>query len=280
MRKTLLTALSLVAIANTTAMAGTMGESTNWTGFYVGGNIGWTNLMDTSRSVLFDTNLNGQFGDTVRTITGVNAFSPGFCSGAANGAVAALGCQGNNDDSLDLGARIGYDWQRNNYVMGAVGEFTDYNAHNSVSAFSTTPAFYTMNYRLKNAWSVRGRLGMVMGENATWLPYLTAGGTWLKVDNSFATSNAANVFLQRDQHNTTGGFQGGVGLEHLITNNISVGLEYLYSNVEDNYRVRATRGAAAATNPFILVNASGTDFSRSQDDINLGSLRVTATWRM
>ena len=44
------------------------------------------------------------------------------------------------------------------------------------------------------------------------------------------------------------------------------------------YRVRA-QGSAPVTNPFILVNASGTDFRRGDDELELESVRITANWR-
>ena len=47
---------------------------------------------------------------------------------------------------------------------------------------------------------------------------------------------------------------------------------------DDEYRVRA-QGPAPATNPFILVNPQGTDFRRSDDDFDLGALRMTASYR-
>lgn len=34
---------------------------------------------------MFDTNRDGNFNDTVRTTLGANAFSEGFCQGAAQG---------------------------------------------------------------------------------------------------------------------------------------------------------------------------------------------------
>lgn len=283
MTKTFIAALGILAI-NSTAIAGTMGpvvEPANWTGFYGGGSIGWTHLMDLSRSILFDTNLDGNFGDTVRTIGGANAFSPGFCKGAAFGRLPAQGCGSNNNDSVDFAARVGYDFQYNNLVYGAVGEYTGYNARNSVSAFSTTPAFYTMSYRVDHAWSLRGRVGMPLGNEGSWLPYVTAGGTWLKVNNRFATSNTANAFIQHDANSTTGGFQGGLGVEYRLATHVSLGLEYLYSYInDDDYRVRAARGSAPVTNPFLLVNQNGTNFARSEDHLNLGSLRLTATYRL
>jgi hypothetical protein len=42
--------------------------------------------------------------------------------------------------------------------------------------------------------------------------------------------------------------------------------------------VRATRGAAPATNPFVLVNPTGTDFARSDDQF-IESWRVTTNLR-
>lgn len=38
----------------------------------------------------FDTSLDGNFTDTVRTVAGADAFSPGFCGGAAVNALAAI----------------------------------------------------------------------------------------------------------------------------------------------------------------------------------------------
>ena len=57
------------------------------------------------------------------------------------------------------------------------------------------------------------------------------------------------------------------------------GAEYLYTNLDDgDYRVRA-QGPAAPGNAFLLVNAAGTDFARSQEDIELHSFRLTLAYR-
>src|SRR5687768_10669045 len=53
-------------------------SSPDWTGFYVGGRVGYVATpLDTGSSVLFDKNLDGTFGDTVTTAAGANAFSTG-----------------------------------------------------------------------------------------------------------------------------------------------------------------------------------------------------------
>ena len=38
-------------------------------------------------------------------------------------------------------------------------------------------------------------------------------------------------------------------------------------------------GPAPATNPFLIANTGGTDFARSDDELELNSLRLTANFR-
>ena len=54
-------------------------------GIYIGGSFGAAVQPNDGNksSILFDRDLNGSFGDTVVTSGGANAFSPGFCGGAA-----------------------------------------------------------------------------------------------------------------------------------------------------------------------------------------------------
>ena len=73
-------------------------DSDDWTGFYVGGQLGYGfQSGGNNETILFDTNLDGNFGDTVNTAAPANAFSPGFCGEAANGPTPADGCDGDRD---------------------------------------------------------------------------------------------------------------------------------------------------------------------------------------
>ena len=58
--------------------------------------------------VVFDTARDGVFDDTVRTGAGANAFSPGFCEGAATGPSPGSGWR-TGDGSIKLSVREGYD---------------------------------------------------------------------------------------------------------------------------------------------------------------------------
>lgn len=251
-------------------------DETSWSGLYVGAHAGWTNnKSESGERVNFDTNLDGKFGDTVNTAAGANAFSPGFCGGAASGALPASGCS-DDDDNFEFGARLGYDWRVGDFIVGPVVEVSRTEVKDSVAAFSTTPAQYTLSRNLKGVAALRLRGGYVFGEDN--MIYATGGVAVGDVEHRFGSSNTVNTFVARNGDDPTG-YQLGGGYERKIAPEVTVGLEYMYTSLDDgNYRVRA-QGPAPATNPFILVNGAGTDFQRSSNDLEFHSVRVTANYR-
>lgn len=247
----------------------------SWTGGYIAGHIGFSKVMEGSDNVLvFDRDLDGDFDDTITTAAGVNAFTPGFCVGAAVNSLPAGGCTV-DDSGLDAGGRVGYDWQRGRLVVGMVGEVAFVDHTDSVAAFSTTPAFYTLTRELEWLGGVRARAGFG-GERA--LLYGTGGLAWAGLDHSFATSNTANTFVETEE-DMAWGYQLGGGLEFKFGGKWSAGAEYLWTSLadEDRYTVRA-QGPAAATNPFLLGNASGADLRRA-DRFDFGSVRFIMGYR-
>ena len=175
---------------------------------------------------------------------------------------------------MGYSARVGADYQRGNIVVGVVGEFGKNEISDSVSAFSTTPAFYTMTRDLKWEASARGRLGYAAN---TTLFYGTFGAGYARINRDFYSSNTANAYAQSGKKNQFG-ITGGGGIEQKLGRNFSVGLEYQYHQYQDNdYRVRAAGGPAGG--PFTRGNASGTDFRRDSQDFRWHSLRATAAFR-
>jgi len=259
----------------------TFAQSTDdrWSGAYVGVFAGKMGEVDEGSSdrFLFDTNLDGNFNDTVRTVAGADAFSPGSCSGSALSSLASAGCNP-NDDGDEWGARAGYDWQLRNWVYGFVGEYAKTNVSDAVTSFSTTPAFYSMSRELDNVVSLRGRIGYTVGGSGNNLVYATAGIARADIKNIYTTSNGANTFTNNGNHSGLG-HQYGLGFERWLSDSLTLSIEYLVTSVEDNdYRVRAA-GPAPATNPFILINAAGTDFRRSDAELEVDSLRVVVSYR-
>lgn len=247
----------------------------DWSGPYIGAQIGYGfQPEDDGERIVFDKNLDGQFGDTVLTSGGANAFSPGFCGGAAQTNAPAGGCD-DDEDGLDAGVRAGYDWQVGNWVFGALVEYSSADVTDSVSAFSTTPASYTMTRELDSVFALRGRVGYAWDR---WLPYVTAGVVQADVESSFTTTNSVNTFVERGDDSVSG-FQLGGGVETRVSDRVTLGVEYLYTSLEDDsYRVRA-QGPAPATNAFILTNPAGTDFMRGDDTFDVYSLRATVSYR-
>jgi outer membrane immunogenic protein len=251
-------------------------QSGDWTGLYVGGQLGYAfQPGDDDETILFDTNLDGNFGDTVNTSAGANAFSPGFCGGSANGSTPANGCD-DDRDGLEYGAHVGFDYDMGSLVIGLVGDYSRTRIRDSVSAFSTTPARYTMTRTLRDALSLRARVGAGSGST---LVYGTGGVVRGSIRNSFSTSNSVNAFS--DNGNEKGwGYVVGGGLEQRLGPSLSVGLQYLYRSIDaGDYVVRAGPGTAGITNPFRIVNPNGTDFARSGDRFTSHGVNVTASFR-
>ena len=96
--KTMLCAAAALG-ALTAASAAQAQSAGDWTGAYVGGvaGYGWQAENDDNESIVFDTNLDGTYGDTVRTGTGADAFAAGFCDGQTFSPTRAGGCGGDEN---------------------------------------------------------------------------------------------------------------------------------------------------------------------------------------
>lgn len=251
-----------------------------WTGFSVGvvGGTLMTKDSDGERLV-FDRDFDGSFDDPVVNVAGADAFSPGFCGGAANGPAAAGACD-DDKEGAEAALRGGYDMQFGPFVVGAIAEISTSTAEDSVSGFSTTPASYTFKRNLQGVAAARLRAGYAYGPA---LFYATGGYARGRIDNRFTTSNMTNTFTTTsDDETDADGWQAGGGVEYRLARNLSVVGEYIYTSldVDDPFTVRVGRGGAPATNPFILpLNTVGTDITRTSDKFRVHSLRIGMAYR-
>jgi outer membrane immunogenic protein len=112
------------------------------------------------------------------------------------------------------GANIGYNIQRGNLVYGLEADLE--------KSDSTGTGVGTRGFQHDTSidWqgSVRGRLGLAYDRT---LFYGTAGWAFgdVKIDKGFASYS-----------DTRNGWTAGVGLEHMLTNNISAKIEYRYTD--------------------------------------------------
>jgi outer membrane immunogenic protein len=267
-------AFSAIGLAAAAQPALAQDTPTTFDGPYVSGAVGIENVDSGAKGLRFDTNRDGTFDNTVRTTTGADAFSPGFCTGAANGNSVAGGCTG-DDDKVGYAVRLGYDKRSGPLVAGLLLEGSKSGATDFETGFSSTPASYTYSREIDYALALRGRLGYSPGDGR-WLFYVTGGLAYADIDRAFTTTNAANSFVLVDEDDKQLGAQLGGGAELVLGTNFTIGLEYLYSRYEDNDAyVEVGRGTAPLTNPFLL-NGGGTYLQPADAHIDQHSFRVTA----
>lgn len=273
-------AIAVGALATTALAAPAMAQETrpedNFNGPYISGafSLDQVDSKNNDRTV-FDTDGDGSFDDNVLTVGDTDAFAPGFCNGAARSGLAADGC---SDDNSDIGyaGRIGYDKRLNGgpFVIGALIEGAGSEAQDFTTGFSTTPASYTIGRSLDYSAAARLRAGYSPGDGRG-LFYVTGGVGYGKIDHDFVTTNTANTFTENNDGDWQFGWQAGGGAELMVTRNISIGAEYLYSRYnDDDYSVGVTQGSAPDTNPFILDSAQ-TDIRPNDDKFGFHSFRAT-----
>lgn len=249
-------------------------------GFYIGATLGG-DFIDGARDdrLVFDTDGSGGFGDSVRTVTGADAFSPGFCSGIANGSRSATGCS-DDDGALGYSVRLGFDKRVGNssLVAGFLVEGEMSNATDYTTGFSTTPASYTFARELDKSIALRGRIGASPGDGRG-LIYATGGFAYGQIDHEFITTNGVNSFDVVNGDKWQFGAQFGGGAEVMVAGGVTFGVEYLYSSYDDDDAfVAVGQGTAPATNPFVLRNGS-TDLKTSAGDFDKHSVRATIGYR-
>lgn len=274
--KTLVSVAALAVVLAAPAAPALAQSASDWSGLY-GGVYGGAamNDEDEDERLIFDRDFDGDFDDAVITAPPANAdaFSPGSCNGAARLTSAAGGCD-EDSSGVEGGVRVGYDFQFGGFVAGLVGEVSATDVEDTVTSFSTTPASYVFSRDLENLAALRARFGYAFGRT---LGYVTGGVARGTIDNRFFTSNTANSFTVQSDEDQADGYQFGGGLEHRLTDRLSLVGEYIYTSLDaGDYVVRvASTGTTPAANPFILPpNTAGTDMTRSNENFDAHSFRV------
>jgi outer membrane immunogenic protein len=186
----------------------------DWTGFYIGGNVGysWGRSSDTS------TLTNG--AGTVLFTTGAGA----------------------NMDGVIGGGQIGYNWQIQNWVWGLEADIQgsdqkgrrDYLCPTGVCTppFGVIAVFpgpavpVALDQKLEWFGTVRGRVGVLATPQVLF--YATGGLAYGEVNTSAVIGAGAFGF---NAHDTRVGYTVGAGVEGAIGGNWTAKLEYLYMDL-------------------------------------------------
>lgn len=247
-------------------------------GLYISGAVGTESPADgRGDRFVFDSDRDGEFDNTIRTDEGLASFSPGFCTGPAISTTRS--CRKNGSDE-GYAVRVGYDRNLGNgpFVVGILAEGARLSVQEITTGYTIAPEFYTISRSVDWAVTARARLGFAPGEGRG-LFYVTGGAGMARIEHGFDTSNSINTFTLPHDRDWQFGWQGGGGAEIMLTRNVGLGLEYLYSRYEGgDYSVRATQGIAADNNPFLL-DSGQTDFKLAKEQIDFHAFRATASLR-
>jgi outer membrane immunogenic protein len=194
----------------------------NWTGFYVGGNLGysWGRSSDTS---------------TVSTAT-----VPAFLTTSDK----------SNLDGIVGGGQIGYNWQMQNWLFGFEADIQGTGEKGSRSFSFSPPGFFalalppipvTLEQKIDWFGTVRGRIGVLATPKI--LLYATGGLAYGEVDSNETVGAAAPVTFSNSS--THVGWTLGAGIEGAIGGNWTARLEYLYVDLG---KVNGTFTLAPSTN--------------------------------
>ena len=141
----------------------------NWTGFYIGGNVG------------------GAWGSfDPRT---VSAYSDdGWDVPTDFPAMDRVGIQSSKPTGFTGGFEAGYNWQSRNFVFGVEGDIEALSLSSRVSGSALYPGYpytFTITSNIGTTWlaTVRGRLGYAVNN---WLIFATGGAAFTDLHGSFA----------------------------------------------------------------------------------------------
>jgi outer membrane immunogenic protein len=247
MKKFLLAAASIVLgtasvqaadLAAQYTKAPVMAPAYNWTGFYVGGNVG------------------GQWGNSDPTTSTV--FSPtGYFAASSVPAINTVGAQGVNSSSVTGGFTAGYNWQVNHAVLGFEGDINYFGFKGSASGSALypccAPTGFTVSSSVSADWlaTIRGRIGFLAAP--TWLLYATGGAAIAEVKGNFNFTDTFSAATESAAiRDTRVGWTAGVGTEYAFGGGWSLKAEYLYVDL-----------GSASTTSTNLVTFAGTTPSPS-----------------
>jgi outer membrane immunogenic protein len=226
----------------------------NWSGFYIGGNLGYgwgwgdTDFMDSSTSVV--TEFRGSPPLTVcPTPTACPALPAGFgaaTSGVASGRAAINGVLG--------GGQIGYNAQINNWVLGLEADIQATDQRGSVPLFDpVNNVLATVNDKMPWFATFRGRVGIA--PEPTWLLYMTGGAAVAEIDQAFAVGTPGGPVATWSANSTRWGWVVGGGAEAAIENtNWTIKGEFLHMDLGS---VGSSMATGTTTNTLLNFPAAG-----------------------
>ena len=172
----------------------------NWTGFYIGGQVGYQSSDD----------------DHSNTSSSADGTTTGPFLFDSDGAV--------------YGGHAGFNWQVGQWVWGIEGDYEGSGVdggYTLATGIGASPAGSSLSLEQKWQASIRGRLGWAWDRA---LLYVTGGFAWSEFDVGFTTP-AGGGFAET-LNDTMSGWTIGAGVEWALWQNWSARVEYRYTDFD------------------------------------------------
>lgn len=179
----------------------------NWTGLYVGGQAGVAGGGSTGA---IGNNLGIGFGEL-----GLDTIQDGM------------------DVGFTGGVHVGYDYQVNNIIVGGVVDLNYIDSERSIGFGIGSNDIYSVDVDVNYFGTVRGKVGLAYDRVAL---YATGGLAYADIDVEVNGNDDVGAALGASDASTQTetddiGYTVGAGIDFLATQNISFGLEYLYTDL-------------------------------------------------
>ncbi len=192
-----------------------------WTGFYIGGNVGYG--WDNRSSGISAASTDPALAPALAAILAAGSY-PASLSPSAKGVIG--------------GGQVGYNWQlASQGLIGLEADLQGSGIKGSVSQTLSPALFDTTSTGVTKSidWfgTVRGRVGLLV--TPQWLLYATGGFAYGQAKSGFTTTDLTGGCVPGGTLCATGasssvrtGWTAGAGVEAMLTPNWSVKVEYLY----------------------------------------------------
>ena len=167
----------------------------NWTGFYIGADVGYG------------------WGRSTGTLANAAGLFPVNYSLDPSGVIG--------------GGFVGYNYQFSNVVLGVEADWQAADLNQSGNFLLAAPATtYAIGTKVKDYGSVRGRLGLAFDR---WMVFGTGGFAWGSWDTSYAL--AGTVPFVTSSVSSHAGWTAGAGVEYAFADNWLARAEYRYTDL-------------------------------------------------
>jgi opacity protein-like surface antigen len=213
-----------------------------WSGLYAGLNAGYAGGHSDQTDRGFPTSIAPAAGSATTAPSAASPTAPSYFFDGAGGTITlskshsprpiggspiVITETGDGHYSVGgglIGGTLGYNWQRDRWVVGIEGDYAWADvAGRSSACGSNSATLHPCGTSLDSLSTFRGRIGYAVGSTGSLLPYLTGGA-------AFGNVRGWDSLMSVSGSSVRPGWTAGVGIEAMITPQWTAKLEYLHAD--------------------------------------------------